>query len=85
MSALRSQPLQPLNSGQLNARANNITPVKSIRRPKENVQPTDQNKRKEGKVIGIVQDTPSIVRTRNGRDYRRGNFWVKEGLLVVFK
>ena len=75
MSALRSQPLQPLNSGQLNARANNITPVKSIRRPKENVQPTDQKtKRKEGKVIGIVQDTPSIVRTRNGRDYRRGNF-----------
>ena len=59
MSALRSQPLQPLNSGQLNARANNITPVKSIRRPKENVQPTDQKqKEKEGKVIGIVQDTP---------------------------
>ena len=85
MSALRSQPLQPLNSGQLNARANNITPVKSIRRPRKMFNQQTKTKEKEGKVIGIVQDTPSIVRTRNGRDYRRGNFWVKEGLLVVFK
>ena len=86
MSALRSQPLQPLNSGQLNARANNITPVKSIRRPKENVQPTDQKqKKKKEKLSALCKTPPSIVRTRNGRDYRRGNFWVKEGLLVVFK
>lgn len=86
MSALRSQPLQPLNSGQLNARANNITPVKSIRRPKENVQPTDQKqKKKKEKLSALCKTPPSIVRTRNGRDYRRGNFLGEGGFARCFQ
>ncbi|EMG46780.1 CDC5 Cell cycle serine/threonine-protein kinase CDC5/MSD2 [Candida maltosa Xu316] len=86
MSSLRSQPLQPLNSGQLNARANNITPVKSIRRPKENVQPTDQKqKKKKEKLSALCKTPPSIVRTRNGRDYRRGNFLGEGGFARCFQ
>ncbi|EER31616.1 cell cycle serine/threonine-protein kinase CDC5/MSD2 [Candida tropicalis MYA-3404] len=87
MSALRPQALQPLNSGQLNARANNITPVKSVRRTKENVAPSDQkqSKKKKEKLSALCKTPPSIVRTRNGRDYRRGTFLGEGGFARCFQ
>lgn len=105
MSTLRSQPLQPLNGGQLNARTNNnnnnnnITPIKSVRISKENlpqldqdenqnqkqkVQPQTQKKKKE-KLSALCKTPPSIVRTRNGRDYRRGNFLGEGGFARCFQ
>ncbi|CAI5758747.1 unnamed protein product [Candida verbasci] len=93
----RSQPLQALqalNNGQLNARSNNITPIKSIRRNKENIQPTDkqqqqqqqqQPKKKKEKLSALCKTPPSIVRTRNGRDYRRGNFLGEGGFARCFQ
>ncbi|KAI5961226.1 CDC5 [Candida pseudojiufengensis] len=95
MSAVRSQqPLQALNSGQLNARGNNITPIKSVRRHKEPLQSSDQNnkqqhqqqqRKKKEKLSALCKTPPSIVRTRNGRDYRRGNFLGEGGFARCFQ
>ncbi|CAH2354102.1 cell cycle serine/threonine-protein kinase Cdc5p/MSD2 [[Candida] railenensis] len=104
------QPLQPLNSGQLNARVNNITPVKPLRNYKENQydlkqstdggklssatasgvnapivsQPQQQKKKKE-KLSTLCKTPPSIVRTRTGRDYRRGTFLGEGGFARCFQ
>ncbi|KAI3403200.1 CDC5 [Candida oxycetoniae] len=90
MSALRSQPLQPLNNGQLNARTNNVTPVKLGKWSKENVQTQhpeqkQQVKKKKEKLSALCKTPPSIVRTRNGRDYRRGNFLGEGGFARCFQ
>ncbi|KAK7681076.1 hypothetical protein QCA50_015914 [Cerrena zonata] len=86
MSAVRHnlQPLQPLNNGTLNARSNNVTPIKPIRRSKEHQldeleeqqqqQQQQKAKKKKEKLSALCKTPPSIVRTRNGRDYRRGLF-----------
>lgn len=84
MNNVRSQPLQPLNNGQLNTRSNNITPIKPVRRSKENVADTKQKKKKE-KLSALCKTPPSIVRTRNGRDYRRGNFLGEGGFARCFQ
>ncbi|CCG22809.1 Cdc5 polo-like kinase [Candida orthopsilosis Co 90-125] len=86
MSALRSQPLQPLNGGQLNVRSNNITPIKGARRTQE-VKPEQrqQTKKKKEKLSALCKTPPSIVRTRNGRDYRRGNFLGEGGFARCFQ
>ncbi|CAK9438812.1 uncharacterized protein LODBEIA_P30360 [Lodderomyces beijingensis] len=88
MSALRSQPLQPLNSGQLNARTNSVTPVKPVKRYKENLQQVEQKqqtKKKKEKLSALCKTPPSVVRTRNGRDYRRGNFLGEGGFARCFQ
>lgn len=56
MSALRSQPLQPLNGGQLNVRSNNITPIKGARRTQE-VKPEQrqQTKKKKEKLSALCK------------------------------
>lgn len=99
MSNLRTQslqPLQPLSGGQLNNRVNNVTPIKQpVRRLKENVEtiapppsntakPQQQKKKKE-KLSALCKTPPSIVRTRNGRDYRRGNFLGEGGFARCFQ
>lgn len=82
------QPLQPLNSGQLNNRVNNITPVKAARSFKENVPVPTQDpktKRKKEKLSTLCKTPPSIVRTRTGRDYRRGTFLGEGGFARCFQ
>lgn len=73
----RSQPLQPLNTAQLNIRSN-ITPIKSV---PESAKP----KKKKEKLSALCKTPPSIVRTRNGRDYRRGNFLGEGGFARCFQ
>ncbi|EGW34733.1 uncharacterized protein SPAPADRAFT_63966 [Spathaspora passalidarum NRRL Y-27907] len=87
MSAFRAQPLQPLNSGQLNSRGTNITPIKTVRRPTENLpaEGAKQHKKKKEKLSALCKTPPSIVRTRNGRDYRRGNFLGEGGFARCFQ
>lgn len=97
MSATRSHPLQPLNSGQLNSRVNQVTPIKGVRRAKENLddhqdliyqqqhQQQQQKKKKKEKLSALCKTPPSIVRTRNGRDYRRGNFLGEGGFARCFQ
>ncbi|KAK6462828.1 kinase-like domain-containing protein [Scheffersomyces coipomensis] len=80
MSSVRTQPLQPLNNDQLNVRANNITPIKPIRRA-EAAKP----KKKKEKLSALCKTPPSIVRTRTGRDYRRGNFLGEGGFARCFQ
>ena len=87
MSALRPQALQPLNSGQLNARANNITPVKSVRRTKENVAPSDQNnqRRKRKNYLHYVKHLHLLSELEMVEIIVEGLSWVKVVLLVVSK
>ena len=84
MSSVRTQPLQPLNNGQLNSRANNITPIKPVRHNKENQEEVKTKKKKE-KLSALCKTPPSIVRTRNGRDYRRGTFLGEGGFARCFQ
>lgn len=84
MSSVRTQPLQPLNNGQLNTRANNITPIKPVRHNKENQEEVKTKKKKE-KLSALCKTPPSIVRTRNGRDYRRGTFLGEGGFARCFQ
>ncbi|RLV93076.1 Cell cycle serine/threonine-protein kinase CDC5/MSD2 [Spathaspora sp. JA1] len=89
MSTFRTQPLQPLNNGQLNSRGTNITPIKSVRRTNENLnagtEGVKQQKKKKEKLSALCKTPPSIVRTRNGRDYRRGNFLGEGGFARCFQ
>lgn len=97
MSAVRHnlQPLQPLNNGTLNARSNNVTPIKPIRRSKEHQldeleeqqqhQQQQKAKKKKEKLSALCKTPPSIVRTRNGRDYRRGLFLGEGGFARCFQ
>lgn len=87
MSTRRVQPLQPLNNGQLNSRPSAITPIKPIKLAKENLQPTEakQQKKKKEKLSSLCKTPPSIVRTRTGRDYRRGNFLGEGGFARCFQ
>lgn len=80
MSAVRAQPLQPLNNGQLNARTN-VTPIKPTRKGREE----DKGKKKKEKLSALCKTPPSIVRTRNGRDYRRGTFLGEGGFARCFQ
>ncbi|ODV79448.1 Pkinase-domain-containing protein [Suhomyces tanzawaensis NRRL Y-17324] len=96
----RAQPLQPLNNTQLNNRGN-ITPIKGVRRSKENqfdpvpvhgvpaappvAVAADKPKKKKEKLSALCKTPPSIVRTRNGRDYRRGNFLGEGGFARCFQ
>jgi cell cycle serine/threonine-protein kinase CDC5/MSD2 len=73
----RPQPLQPLNTAQLNIRSN-ITPIKSV---PDSAKP----KKKKEKLSALCKTPPSIVRTRNGRDYRRGNFLGEGGFARCFQ
>ncbi|EEQ37338.1 putative cell cycle serine/threonine-protein kinase [Clavispora lusitaniae] len=122
---IRSQPLQPLNNGQLN-RAASVTPIKSTRRkephfdyyhqqPVHNAQLYHDNhvqqqnqyqvhhnqqhyqqqqqqpraqekpKKKKEKLSALCKTPPSVVRTRNGIDYRRGNFLGEGGFARCFQ
>ncbi|CUM66804.1 uncharacterized protein PRCAT00004486001 [Priceomyces carsonii] len=86
MSSVRTQPLQPLNNGQLNTRATAITPIKPARRSKENQpEPKQQQKKKKEKLSALCKTPPSIVRTRNGKDYRRGSFLGEGGFARCFQ
>lgn len=80
MSSVRTQPLQPLNSGQLNARTN-ITPIKALRKAEDD----GQKRKKKEKLLALCKTPPSIVRTRNGRDYRRGTFLGEGGFARCFQ
>lgn len=113
--SVRTQPLQPLNNGQINARSNNITPIK-LKNPSElydiqNVDPQIgnihspaylkqqqfqheqiqqaqaqvQKKKKKEKLSSLCKTPPSVVRTRNGRDYRRGSFLGEGGFARCFQ
>lgn len=105
--SVRAQPLQPLNNGQLNSRSNNITPIKSVKKSKDNfydlppvqqLQPQTQDfqqqqqqqqqqksKKKKEKLSALCKTPPSIIRTRNGRDYRRGLFLGEGGFARCFQ
>lgn len=97
MNFRASQPLQPLNSGQLN-KANSVTPSKSTRRkddlhyapqphglaPAGAAAPDDKKKKKE-KLLALCKTPPLIVRTRNGIDYRRGVFLGEGGFARCFQ
>lgn len=94
--SLRSQPLQPLNNGQLNR-----TPIKVTRKPVnhdyqysvkndhyQQQQPQQQQekpKKKKEKLSALCKTPPSVVRTRNGVDYRRGNFLGEGGFARCFQ
>lgn len=94
--SVRTQPLQPLNEGQLNVRSNNITPIK-IKRVKDihevpqqqDLQSLDrhqqQKKKKKEKLSALCKTPPSVVRTRNGRDYKRGLFLGEGGFARCFQ
>ncbi|KAF3991625.1 hypothetical protein FT663_01448 [Candidozyma haemuli var. vulneris] len=115
--SIRSQPLQPLNSGHLN-KATNLTPVKASRRKEydlyhnqnyqaqqhhapaqaqvhhqmpvqsnleAHVQQQDKPKKKKEKLSALCKTPPSIVRTRSGIDYRRGNFLGEGGFARCFQ
>lgn len=84
MSSVRPQPLQPLNNGHLNSRANNVTPIKPARRPKE-ANEEQRTKKKKEKLSALCKTPPSVVRTRNGRDYRRGTFLGEGGFARCFQ
>lgn len=99
MSNIRSQPLQPLNNGQLNTRSNLHSPLKASLRPGKALAthaqlpqsaavPEDAKqapKKKKEKLSALCKTPPSIVRTRNGRDYRRGNFLGEGGFARCFQ
>ncbi|CAH6718931.1 cell cycle serine/threonine-protein kinase Cdc5p/MSD2 [[Candida] jaroonii] len=96
--SVRTQPLQPLNNGQINARSNNITPIKLKKskdfyevpsiQPPQAVQQQQQNlqkKKKKEKLSALCKTPPSVVRTRNGRDYKRGLFLGEGGFARCFQ
>lgn len=100
MSNIRSQPLQPLHGAQLNVRSNVYSPLKLNTRHNTNPQarafqqpnptaihedPKPSPKKKKEKLSALCKTPPSIVRTRNGRDYRRGNFLGEGGFARCFQ
>ncbi|KAH3669016.1 hypothetical protein WICMUC_005115 [Wickerhamomyces mucosus] len=99
MAAVRGQPLQALGARELNARAqHNITPLKSTRRVNdENIQAVKENqqdpeqqkkeraKRKKEKLSALCKTPPSLIRTRTGKDYRRGLFLGEGGFARCFQ
>lgn len=105
--SVRTQPLQPLNNGQINARsnnnANNITPIQ-MKKTKDfydapqmqqqhqyqqqqiqQQQQQQQKKKKKEKLSALCKTPPSIIRTRNGRDYKRGLFLGEGGFARCFQ
>lgn len=84
MSNLQSQPLYTLNNDQINARSN-ITPIKTVRRLKENKLNESKSKKKKEKLSSLCKTPPSVIRTRNGKDYRRGNFLGEGGFARCFQ
>lgn len=100
MAAVRGQPLQALGARELNARAqHNTTPLKSTRRvndenavPGKDQQQLDENqvrkekaKRKKEKLSALCKTPPSLIRTRAGKDYRRGLFLGEGGFARCFQ
>lgn len=99
MNFRQAQALQPLNNGQLN-RAN-ATPSKSTRAKTGrydhyNYPPATQAlyqdppaqekaRKKKEKLLALCKTPPSIVRTRNGIDYRRGVFLGEGGFARCFQ
>ncbi|EGV64960.1 hypothetical protein CANTEDRAFT_121196 [Yamadazyma tenuis ATCC 10573] len=90
--SVRTKPLQPLNSGQMNARnASNVTPIKLKKSTKDfyehqqQQQQQQQKKKKKEKLSALCKTPPSVVRTRNGRDYRRGLFLGEGGFARCFQ
>lgn len=91
---IRTQPLQPLNNGQLN-RATSLTPIKARRKDPQfeyyqnyepaHVQQQEKPKKKKEKLSALCKTPPLIVRTRNGIDYRRGNFLGEGGFARCFQ
>ena len=84
MSTVRTQPLQPLNNGFLNTRTTETTPIKNARQTKE-PQEDPRTKKNKKKLSTLCKTPPSIVRTRNGRDYRRGTFLGEGGFARCFQ
>lgn len=80
----RPQPLQPLNHADVNHRGNH-TPVKGSASRKEVVGDTAKPKKKKEKLSALCKTPPLIVRTRNGRDYRRGLFLGEGGFARCFQ
>lgn len=85
--ASRPQPLQPLTHHDVNGRGIN-TPMKQLPAPAAlKLEPTTASKprKKKEKLLALCKTPPLIVRTRNGRDYRRGNFLGEGGFARCFQ
>lgn len=101
MAAVRGQPLQALGARELNARSRiqnqQITPLKSTRRLEhenavkaEKVGATEQpkekaQKKKKEKLSALCKTPPSLIRTRTGKDYKRGGFLGEGGFARCFQ
>lgn len=98
MAAVRGQPLQALGARELNARSRiqnqQITPLKSTRRAetenevkaeKVNEQPKEKAKKKKEKLSALCKTPPSLIRTRTGKDYKRGLFLGEGGFARCFQ
>lgn len=114
--SVRTQPLQPLNNGQINARSNNngstnITPIQlkktkdlyDLGQPhqqqlhlqqqqqiqhqveQQHQHHQQQKKKKKEKLSALCKTPPSVIRTRNGRDYKRGLFLGEGGFARCFQ
>lgn len=89
MAAVRGQPLQALGAKELNARVA-ITPLKSTRmnevlHEKETHQPKEKPKKKKEKLSALCKTPPSLIRTRAGKDYKRGDFLGEGGFARCFQ
>jgi cell cycle serine/threonine-protein kinase CDC5/MSD2 len=94
MATVRGQPLQALGARELNARAQ-ITPLKSTRKlDQENHDPKEQKdshplkdkpKKKKEKLSALCKTPPSLIRTRTGKDYKRGLFLGEGGFARCFQ
>ncbi|CCH41929.1 cell cycle serine/threonine-protein kinase [Wickerhamomyces ciferrii] len=100
MAAVRGQPLQALGARELNARSRitnqQITPLKSTRKLESEVevvkaekvvpdQPKDKAKKKKEKLSALCKTPPSLIRTRTGKDYKRGLFLGEGGFARCFQ
>ncbi|CDR37779.1 CYFA0S01e16996g1_1 [Cyberlindnera fabianii] len=95
MATARGQPLQALGARELNSRAH-ITPLKSTRKlenhnqdalkaQKDTQQPKDKAKKKREKLSSLCKTPPSLIRTRTGKDYKRGLFLGEGGFARCFQ
>lgn len=77
---MSGKPLQALNNVQINAKSNGIarTPIKGVTKP-------EPRKRRKEKLSSLCKTPPSVVRTRNGRGYRRGVFLGEGGFARCFQ
>jgi cell cycle serine/threonine-protein kinase CDC5/MSD2 len=96
MAAVRGQPLQALGARELNTRASqHITPLKSTRRLEKDVNdreveqaqhpPKEKAKKKKEKLSALCKTPPSLIRTRTGKDYKRGTFLGEGGFARCFQ